>query len=80
MPLTQGQITTFFTDANYLGIAPETQAQLILEGMDAVDDLAKFDKRSIEQMASSFRRMQPVVPFGAKSLKRLTKAVNLIKF
>ena len=54
----------------------------MVEGIDTADDLAEFDKTSIEAVAHNLRRPaagNPLV-FGAKSQKRLIIACDLVRF
>ena len=56
MPLTAAQVTAFFEGAAQMGIPNATVVQLQEEGIDNVDDLADFDKDTIEQIAANLRR------------------------
>jgi hypothetical protein len=56
MPLTAAQRTLFFEDDAQMGITNRTVIQLQTEGLTAVEDLAEFDKETIEGMASNLRR------------------------
>jgi hypothetical protein len=56
MPLTAAQVTAFFEGAAQMGIPNATVAQLREEGINTVDDLADFDKDTIEQIAANLRR------------------------
>ena len=80
MPLTNQQVTTFFENADNLGIPQDVRAALREEGIDSVDDLLEFDKTAIEQIASNFRRRAPPVTFGAKMQKRMIEACDLVRF
>lgn len=65
-----------------MAIPNATVAALDNEGITLVDDLAEFDKTTIEAIAANFRRPaagQPLV-FGAKSQKRLTVATDLVRY
>ena len=53
MVFTAAQTTAFFEDAAQMGIPHETVLQLVLEGIDTVDDLANFDKDSLQQLADN---------------------------
>ena len=82
MVLTQAQTTAFFENAAQMAIPRLTVAQLVVEGIDTADDLAEFDKTSIEAVAHNLRRPaagNPLV-FGAKSQKRLIIACDLVRF
>ena len=48
MPLTTGQTTLFFEDADSMALPHETVLQLSHEGITIVDDLVEFDKASIQ--------------------------------
>ena len=56
MVLTNAQITAFFEDADQMAIPAETRAQMINEGIQAVEDLVDFDKEALKQVASNLRR------------------------
>ncbi len=62
MPLTAAQTTLFFEDAAQMGIPNATVVQLQTEGIDTVDDLADFDKDTIEQIAANLRRPAGSIP------------------
>ena len=53
MVLTAAQTAAFFEDAAQMGIPHETVVQLEQEGIDAVDDLADFDKDTLQQLADN---------------------------
>ena len=55
MPLTAAQRTAFFKDAAQMGIPNSTVIQLQTEGLYGIEDLADFDKETIEQIASNLR-------------------------
>ena len=55
MPLTAAQVTAFFEGAAQMGIPNATVVQLQEEGIDNVDNLADFDKDTIEQIAANLR-------------------------
>ena len=87
MVLTQGQTTAFFENAAQMAIPNAAVNELANEGINAVDDLAEFDKDTIDQIASNLRRpaVAPAagghhIVFGAKSQKRLTVACELVLF
>lgn len=81
---TVAQTTAFFEHADQMAIPHATIAFLGTEGIALIDDLAEFDKKSIDDLASNFRRMTndngDRVVFGAKSQKRLTVACAAVKF
>jgi hypothetical protein len=86
MVLTAGQTTAFFENAAQMAIPHDTVLELVNEGINTVDDLAEFDKDTIDQIAYNLRR-PAVAPagghdfvFGAKSQKRLTVACELVRF
>jgi hypothetical protein len=56
MPLTAAQRTLFFEEDAQMGIPNRIVVQLQTEGLNAVKDLAEFDKETIEGMASNLRR------------------------
>ena len=53
MVLTAAQTTAFFEDAAQMGIPHTTVIQLQAEGITTVDDLADFDKDSLQQLAEA---------------------------
>lgn len=62
MVLTAAQTAAFFQNAGQMGIPAATVAQLGNEGIDAVSDLADFDKTSLQQLADNLRRPGGRVP------------------
>ena len=95
MVFTAAQTQAFFEDADQMGIPHATVQQLQNEGITAVDDLAEFDKDSLQQLADNLRRPGGRVPdpndpnatiptppfvFGAKSQKRLLVACDLVRY
>ena len=62
MVLTAAQTTAFFEDAGQMGIPHATVVQLAHEGIETVDDLADFDKDSLQQVADNLRRPGGRVP------------------
>ena len=56
MPLTNAQTTAFFENNADLGLANATRVALADERIATVDDLLEFDKDTIKQIASNFRR------------------------
>ena len=62
MVLTAAQTAAFFEDAAQMGIPHVTVLQLQLEGISTVDDLADFDKDSLQQLADNLRRPGGRVP------------------
>ena len=53
MVLTAAQTAAFFEDADQMGIPHDTVEQLAAEGISTVNDLADFDKDSLEQLANN---------------------------
>ena len=80
MPITNAQIVSFFENEVDLGIPTATRILLENEGIASIDNLAEFYKDDVEGITSTFRRMNPVVPFSAKCRKRLIEACELIRF
>jgi len=56
MPLTAGQITAFFENADQMGIPNRTVIKLQEEGIDAPNDLTDFRKETISEVAQNLRR------------------------
>jgi hypothetical protein len=87
MVLTVAQTTAFFENADQMAIPNATVMELVNEGINTVDDLAEFDKETIDQIAHNLRR-PAIAPaagghhfvFGAKSQKRLKIACELVRF
>jgi hypothetical protein len=86
MVLTAAQTTAFFESAEQMAIPNATVLELVNEGINTVDDLAEFDKETIDQIANNLRR-PAVAPagghhfvFGAKSQKRLKVACELVRY
>ena len=82
MVLTNAQTTAFFEDADQMGVPNATVVHLNTEGITTVDDLSEFDKDTIEQIAANCRRPPGgavSLAFGAKSMKRLIVACDLIR-
>ena len=82
MVLTVAQTTAFFENAAQMAIPNATVVQLVVEGIDLVDDLSEFDKDTIQQIASNLCRPPAGNPFvfGAKSQKRLIAACEIIRY
>ena len=90
MVLTMAQMTTFFEHANQMGIPHTTVIQLCAEEIEAVTDLADFDKDSLQQLTDNLRcpggrpagATIPTPPFvfGAKSQKHIAVACDLVRF
>ena len=62
MVLTAAQTTSFFENADQMGVEHATVVQLALEGIQTVDDLADFDKEALQQLADNLRRPGGRVP------------------
>ena len=62
MVLTAAQTATFFEHADQRGIPHTTVMQLRAEGIEAVADLADFDKDSLQQLADNLRHPGGHVP------------------
>jgi hypothetical protein len=56
MVLTAAQTAAFFQDDAQMGIPNPTVVQMQAEGITNVQDLADFDKESIQQLADNLRR------------------------
>ena len=56
MVLTQLQTTAFFENPDQLGIPHETMVQIQREGIQAVADLADFEKLDLQQLADNLRK------------------------
>ena len=62
MVITAAQTTSFFENADQMGVQHATVIQLALEGIQTVDDLADFDKEALQQLADNLRRPGGRVP------------------
>jgi hypothetical protein len=62
MVFTAGQTTLFFEAADQMGIPHATVVQLVEEGIDAVIDLAEFDRAALTQVADNLRRPGGRIP------------------
>ena len=62
MVLTGPQAHAFFTEPAQMGIPVATVAQLAVEGIATVSDLADFDEESLKQVAENLRRPAGRVP------------------
>ena len=56
MVLTAAQTTAFFEDADQMAIPHATAVELQNEGINTVNDLEKFDKDQLDQIAQNIRR------------------------
>eukprot|EP00957_Ditylum_brightwellii_P038386 2901885-Ditylum_brightwellii.AAC.1 len=67
-----------------MAIPYNTVVHLVYEGVSAVDNMEEFQKTDIKQIAANLRR--PIVPrvpqlvLGAKSVKRMTAACELVRY
>jgi hypothetical protein len=62
MVLSAAHTTTFFEDVVHMGIPHATVIQLQQEGIIIVDDIADFDKDTIEQLAANLHSPAGCVP------------------
>ena len=62
MVLTVAQTTTFFEQADQMGIPHATVLQLQSEGITSVSDLVDFNKDSLQQLADNLRCPGGCVP------------------
>jgi hypothetical protein len=62
MVLTAAQTAAFFQDEAQMGIPHPTVIQMQAEGISNVQDLADFDKESLQQLADNLRRPGGRVP------------------
>ena len=62
MVLTSAQTTSYFENADQMGVQHATVIQLALEGIQTVDDLADFDKEALQQLADNLHRLGGRVP------------------
>jgi hypothetical protein len=62
MVLTAAQTAAFFKEEAQMGIPHPTVAQMQAEGITNVQDLADFDKESLQQLADNLRRPGGRVP------------------
>ena len=58
MVLTAAQTTSFFENADQMGVQHAAVIQLALEGIQTVDDLADFDKEALQQLADNLRGLE----------------------
>ena len=96
MVLTAAQTQAFFEEAGQMGIPHPTVVQLQTEGIVTVEDLEEIDKDTLKQIAKNLHKPAGRVPnpddpaagtiptppfvFGAKSMKRLKAASDLVRF
>ena len=62
MVLTAAQIAAFFHEETQMGVPNPAIAQMQAEGITSVQDLADFDKDSLQQMADNLRKPGGRVP------------------
>ena len=62
MVLTTVQTTSFFCDGDQMGIPQAMVAQLQIEGITTISDLADFEKETLQQMADNLRKPGGRVP------------------
>ena len=62
MVLTAVQTTAFFRDGDQMGIPQAMVAQLQIEGITTISDLADFEKETLQQMADNLRKPGGRVP------------------
>ena len=62
MVLTAAQTTSFFRDADQMGIPQATVTQLQVEGITTLSDLADFDKDTLQQVADNLRKPGGRIP------------------
>jgi hypothetical protein len=67
MVLTAAQTAAFFHEEAQMGIPNPTVAQMQAEGISNVQDLADFDKESLQQLADNLRRPGGRVDFWCNS-------------
>ena len=62
MVLTAAQMTAFFRDGDQMGIPQDTVAQLQIEGITTISNLADFEKETLQQMADNLWKPEGWVP------------------
>ena len=62
MVLTAAQTTAFFESPDQMGIQHKTMVQMPQEGIQAVADLADFEKQSLQQLADNLRQPGGRIP------------------
>ena len=62
MVLTAAQTTAFFENPDQMGIPHEPMVQMQQEGIQAVSDLADFEKQSLQQLADNLRKPGGRIP------------------
>ena len=83
MVFTAAQTTSFFKDNDQMAIPHVAVVQLATEDINNVNNLGKFNKDNINQVATNLRqppRGVATFTFGAKSQKKLLAASNLVRF
>ena len=73
MVLTAAQTTSFFENADQMGVQHATVVQLALDGIQTVDDLTDFDKEALQQLADNLRcpGVESPTPILVQPLDRL---------
>ena len=94
MVITANQVLLFYTDADQMAIPQQTVAQLANEGIVTIEDQMGFTDSNFKQIADNIKN-PPVIPdpnnpgqtihqnhftLGAKSLKRLKVAANVVRY
>ena len=83
MVLTNAQTIAFFMDNAQMALPEATFTQLLVKGIQTVDNLIDFDKDSLKQVANNLHRPAggaAAFLFGAKLHKRLLVATKLVKY
>eukprot|EP00957_Ditylum_brightwellii_P064296 4878999-Ditylum_brightwellii.AAC.1 len=84
MVVTNAQTTAFFESNDQMVIPHNIVVHLVNKGISTVDDLEEFQKSDIKQIAAILRRHivpgTPLLVLGAKSVKRLTAACELVRY
>jgi hypothetical protein len=62
MVMTNAQTTAFFENAAQMGLDAATRAQLVIEGITEVDDLAEYDKESWLVLAQNLKKPSGRIP------------------
>ena len=62
MVLTAAQTTSYFENADQMGVQHATVVQLALEGIQTVNNLTDFDKEALQHLADNLQRLGGRVP------------------
>ena len=62
MVITAAQTTTFFENPDQMGIPHMTVVQVQVEGITVIEDLADFDKDTLQQLADNLRKPAGHIP------------------